>query len=175
MAMVKFMCIAPKDNLDPPDEISRENSDIEVRVSYHANHPRHPHPWMVENVRRVLDNYCGYEFPMVFIIDSGAFKGHIVYSFIAGDPTPAKAVARVKELILYLRIRGYGNPKLIRGGKEFSGSKWIVDSEMTKFCEEENIMVEFIEDDEAISLEEYRQMHHIGCENVDEERILNMM
>ena len=44
MAMVKFMCIAPKDNLDPPDEISRENSDIEVRVSYHANHPRHPHP-----------------------------------------------------------------------------------------------------------------------------------
>ena len=46
---------------------------------------------------------------------------------------------------------------------------------MTRFCEEENIMVEFIEDDEAISLEEYRQMHHIGCENVDEERILNMM
>ena len=83
----------------------------------------------------------GCDFPMICIVDSGKYKGHIMVTYINGDPNPKSAVARVKELVSYMRITGYGKVKCIKAGCEYSGARWVVSPEMKEYCDEENITV----------------------------------
>ena len=156
--MIKIVCVGPPNNRSPPDEDNYESADIQVRLKYNANHPR----YHSERLTNIVGGPFGYYFPMTVVVDTGKFRGHLLMSYIKGDPDLATAVHRANDLFLYMRMKGYGNVKHIRAGREHSGAKWIVSTAMAELCREKNITIEFIPDLDVISSAEHWLAHDLS-------------